>query len=89
MGRFTLSLRRERILQVELERFERGDFRGRMSFCEGEHTPGAEARFIGRAMRPEVKTSGYLICGGVEEGGRALPDTPPFRKGRERVGHPG
>ena len=26
--------------------------------------------------------------GFVEESGRALPDTPPFRKERERVGHP-
>ena len=28
------------------------------------------------------------IWGGVEESGRALLDTPPFRKKRERVGHP-
>ena len=26
--------------------------------------------------------------GGAEESGRALLDTPPFRKERERVGHP-
>jgi len=32
---------------------------------------------------------GRWIWGGVGESGRAELDTPPFRKERERVGHPG
>ena len=34
------------------------------------------------------QVSGGWVFATVEESGRALRDTPPFRKVRERMGHP-